>query len=336
MRHMLPHGPRIGAHLPLATGMVKAVDRAHEIGAEAMQIFTDNPTAWKRRAEPPRELAAFRQRLLEHDIGPVSIHASYLVNLAGSNTESFERSIDLLANELRHAPAFGARYVNVHIGSHLGLGVTAGIERLAEGIRRTILAADAPPDDTGAAQDHDAPDDAPARTTMLVLENSAGSGGGLGTNVHELARIAAAVSALGVPAERIGFCLDTAHAWGAGIDMSRPSEIDDLVATFDARIGLERLVMVHLNDSRSERGSRTDRHEHLGAGRIGPAGLAHVLCHPGLQDATFLLETPGMDEGYDAINLRRARALAAGVPMEPLPDGAFQLRGSARARTAPA
>ena len=331
---MLPHGPRIGAHLPLATGMVKAVDRAHEIGADAMQIFTDNPTAWKRRAEPPVELAAFRERLREHRIGPVSIHASYLVNLAGSHPESFERSIELLAHELRHAPTFGARYVNVHIGSHLGLGVAAGVERLAEGIRRTLQAADHPVA-TGTTPNA-APDDATAPTAMLVLENSAGSGGGLGTSVPELARIAAAVGELGIADDRVGFCLDTAHAWGAGVDMARPSAIDDLVAAFDGRIGLARLVMVHLNDSRSERGSRTDRHEHLGAGRIGPTGLAHVLRHPGLAHATFLLETPGMDEGYDAINLRRARALAAGQPMEPLPDGAFALRGSARARTAPA
>lgn len=329
---MFPDGPRIGAHLPLATGMVKAVDRAHEIGAEAMQIFADNPTAWKRRAEPPRELEAFRQRLREHDIRPVSIHASYLVNLAGSNVASFERSIDLLAHELRHAPTFGARFVNVHIGSHLGLGVAAGIERLAEGIQRTLRAVDQPTE-PGDATTHPAPTSAP---TMLVLENSAGSGGGLGTSVDELAAIAAAVSALGIGDERIGFCLDTAHAWGAGIDVGTPSAVDDVVAAFDDRIGLRRLVMVHLNDSRSERGSRTDRHEHLGAGRIGPAGLAHVLCHPGLRHATFVLETPGMDEGYDAINMRRARALAAGVPMEPLPDGAFQLRGSAKARTAPA
>ncbi len=346
---MLPHGPRIGAHLPLATGMVKAADRAREIGADAMQIFTDNPTAWRRRAEPPRELAAFRQRLRDHGIGPVSIHASYLVNLAGSHSDSFERSVDLLAHELQHAPTFGARFVNVHMGSHLGLGVTTGIERLAEGIRRTLHATDerSQSDPAGAdvatpataARDEEdvgaTPDGFAARPTMLVLENSAGSGGGLGTSVHELARIAAAISALGIPDDRLGFCLDTAHAWGAGVDMGSPAAIDDLVATFDARIGLERLVMVHLNDSRSERGSRTDRHEHLGAGKIGPAGLAHVLCHPGLAHATFLLETPGMDEGYDAINLGRARALAAGMPLRPLPDGAFRLRGSAKARTAP-
>ncbi len=329
---MFPEGRRIGAHLPLATGMVKAVDRAHEIGADALQIFTDNPTAWKRRAEPPPELAAFRERLREHRIGPVSIHASYLVNLAGSHPEFFERSVDLLAHELRHASTFGASYVNVHIGSHLGLGVTAGIQRLADGIYRTLRAVD----EASPSEDSPAGDARAARPTMLVLENSAGSGGGLGTSVDELAGIAAAVSALGITDERVGFCLDTAHAWGAGIDMGSPAAIDDLLVDIDHRIGLRRLVMVHLNDSRSERGSRTDRHEHLGAGRIGPAGLSHVLCHPGLAHATFILETPGMDEGYDAINMRRARALAAGRPLEPLPDGAFQLRGSAKARTAPA
>ena len=318
--------------------MLKAVDRAHEIGANAMQIFADNPTAWKRRAEPPRELAAFRRRLLELDIRPVSIHASYLVNLAGSNPQFFGRSIDLLAHELGHAPSFGARFVNVHIGSHLGLGVAAGIERVAEGVLQTIRLVDrqVEPDATaggdgspGATLHQDPP-------VMLVLENSAGSGGGVGTTIDELAGIATAVAARGVPDERVGFCLDTAHAWGAGIDVATPSALDDFIAAFAERIGLHRLVLVHLNDSRSERGSRTDRHEHLGAGRIGPAGLAHVLRHPGLAHATFLLETPGMDVGYDAINLGRARALATGVPLEPLPAEAFQLRGSAKARTAPA
>jgi deoxyribonuclease-4 len=334
---MLPDGRRLGAHLPLATGMVKAVDRAREIGASAMQIFTDNPTAWRRRAEPPRELAAFRERLREFDIRPISIHASYLVNLAGSNEESFERSIVMLAHELRHAHTFGARYVNVHIGSHLGLGVPAGIERLASGIERTLRAADEP-----VAAVPPVGVDTPLPTidapppAMLVLENSAGSGGGLGTSIDELADIAAALAARGIPDDRVGFCVDTAHAWGAGIDVGSPSGVDAFVAAFDDRIGVERLVLVHLNDSRSERGSRMDRHEHLGAGRIGPAGLAHVLRHPRLAHVTYLLETPGMDEGYDAINMARARALADGTPLEPLPAGAFELRGSAKARTAPA
>jgi deoxyribonuclease-4 len=324
MGSMLPDGRRLGAHLPLATGMLKAVDRANEIGATAMQIFTDNPTAWKRRTEPPKELDAFRQRTQELDIRPISVHASYLVNLAGSNTASYERSIVMLAHELRQAPTFGARYVNVHIGSHLGLGVATGIERLGEGVLRTISAADA-----------DAPA-APTAPAMLVLENSAGSGGGLGTDVEELASIAAKVAALGIPDDRVGFCIDTAHAWGAGIDLASPSAIDDFIAAFDDRIGLQRLVLIHLNDSRSERGSRTDRHEHLGAGQIGPDGLAHVLRHPRLAHVTYLLETPGMDVGYDAINLARARDLVAGTPLEPLPAAAFELRGSSTTRTAPA
>ena len=116
----------------------------------------------------------------------------------------------------------------------------------------------------------------------------------------------------------------------------RPAAIDAFLAAFDARIGLRRLVMVHLNDSRSELGSRLDRHEHVGAGRIGAAGMGHLLRHPGLAHATYLLETPGMDEGYDAVNIARARALAAGEPLDPLPPEAFHLRGSSRARSAPA
>lgn len=324
---MLPDGRRLGAHLPLAAGMVKAVKRAHAIGADALQIFTDNPTAWQRRAEPPAELAVFRARLVEDAIVPVAIHASYLVNLAGSDPASFERSVAILASELRGAPAFGARFVNVHIGSHLGDGVEAGTERLANGVAQ-VFAQVLGGDDGGSGGGDGA-------TTMLVLENSAGGGGGLGTTVDELAAIADALTARGLGRREIGFCFDTAHAWGAGIDVGDPVALDATFAEFDARIGLDRLVMVHLNDSRSLLGSRTDRHEHLGAGRIGAAGLAHVLRHPGLAGATYYLETPGMDKGFDAINLARAHALAAGRALDPLPSGAFDLGGSARARTAP-
>jgi deoxyribonuclease-4 len=259
--------------------------------------------------------------------------------LAGSNPDSYERSIGMLAHELRNAPSFGARFVNVHIGSHLGLGAAAGIERLADGIARTLVAVDARPTDDGLATDEGQTSTdglGAGEPVMLVLENSAGSGGGLGTSIDELAQIAAALAARGIEPDRVGFCFDTAHAWGAGIDVATPSAFDDTVAAFDDRIGLQRLVMVHLNDSRSELGSRTDRHEHVGAGRIGPAGLARVLGHPRLAHVAYILETPGMDEGYDAINLARARALAAGEPLEPLAAAAFELRGSAKARTAPA
>lgn len=303
--------------------MVKAVERAHAIGAGTLQIFSDNPTTWRRRAAPPGDQAAFRDALTARDLGPIAIHASYLVNLAGPEPTFFERSIALLADELRVAPGFRARYVNVHVGSHRESGTDAGIARVAEGIARVLEAANA---DGGSTLDRDAP--------MLVLENSAGSGFGLGTDIAELAAIADAVAGRGVRRDLVGFCLDAAHAWGAGIDLSDPATTDAFLDDFDLRIGLDRLVMVHLNDSKVERGSNLDRHEHLGAGRIGEAGLAHLLTHPRLAGATYYLETPGMDEGYDAINIARAHDLAAGRPLPILPPEAMTVRGS-RARTAP-
>lgn len=298
--------------------MAKAVERAYEIGATALQVFGDNPTAWRRRAEPPADLPAYRERLAARDIGPVAIHASYLINLAGPDKDFFERSVGLLTNDLRGAPAFEARYVNVHIGSHRDTSVASGIGRLASAVARILVDVDDTPE-----------------AARLVLENSSGSGFGLGTDVAELADIAEAISARGVADRRVGFCLDTAHAWAAGADLAEPDEVDAFLADFDRRIGLGRLVMVHLNDSKSERGSRLDRHEHLGAGRIGAAGLARILTHADLAGATYYLETPGMDEGYDAVNVARAYDLAAGRPLADLPPEAMTVRGS-RARTGPA
>jgi deoxyribonuclease-4 len=304
--------------------MVKAVERAAEIGASALQIFTDNPTAWRRRAEPPSELSAFVERSHHHDIRPIAVHAAYLVNLAGPDPDLFERSVEVLATDLRGAPSFGARFVNVHIGSHRGEGVPAGVRRVADGVARALAqAASEGPVDAAVAP-------------MLVLENSAGSGWGLGVDLDELAAIADAIDARGVPADRVGFCLDTAHAWGAGIDIGDPDAIDAFLTGFDQRIGRDRLVMVHLNDSRVERGSRMDRHEHLAAGQIAARGFAHLLRHPWLAHTTYILETPGMDVGYDAINLARAWALAAGEPLDDLPPEAFDLQASSTARTAPA
>ncbi len=305
--------------------MVKAVDRAHAIGASAIQIFTDNPTAWRRRREPSAQLAAFRTKSAELDIRPVAIHASYLVNLPGPDAATFERSVAMLAGELAGAPAFGARYVNVHIGSHRGTGVEVGTARLVDGIVEVLALADAIGDGT---------DGGSSERATLVLENSVGGGGGLGTSLDELATIADILATRGVRRSDVGFCLDLAHAWGAGIDVGKPAVVDAFLAGFDARIGLDRLVLVHLNDTRSALGSRSDRHEHLAAGRIPAAGLAHVLRHPRLIDATYILETPGMDAGYDAINMERARALWAGKTLRPLPKGAFELAGSARGRMA--
>ncbi len=315
---MLPNGRRLGAHLPLGHGMVKAADRAAEIGASALQVFTDNPASWRRRPSLPAELPAFRARLDARDVAPLAIHAPYLVNLAGPDPELRRRSADVLATELRVANAYGARLVNVHIGSHRGDGPAAGAERLALGIRSVLEAVD------GAAPD-----------VLLVLENGSGSGFGLGATLEELRDIDQAIAAAGVDRERYGFCLDTAHLWGAGYPIDTAEGVDTTLAGLDATLGLRRLHMVHLNDSRAEQGSNADRHEHVGGGRIGGAGLARMVLHPRLDHVVYILETPGMEDGYDAINIARVLDLAAGRPLPDLPPAAFRTRSS-KSRSAPA
>lgn len=313
---MLPDGRRIGPHVALGHGMVRAADRAREIGASAIQVFSDNPTAWRRRETLPAELPAFRARLADHGLAPLAIHAPYLVNLAGADPVFHERSVTVLAHDLEVAAAYGAAFLNVHVGSHGGDGPDAGIRRLAAGVAVALAAAPA------------------ASSVALVLENGAGGGHGLGVTLEELAAIADALGLAGVPEDRVAFCLDTAHLWGAGYRLDDPAVVDEVVDRFDALLGLGRLRMVHLNDSRAEPGSRTDRHEHVGAGRIGARGLARVLTHPGLAHVAYYLETPGMDEGWDGVNLARALALAVGDPLGDLPPEAFTTRSS-RGRSAP-
>jgi deoxyribonuclease-4 len=314
---MLPDGRRLGAHLPLGGGMVAAVERAQAIGLDTLQIFSDNPTAWRRRAEPPRELAAYRTCLADFGLGPIAIHAAYLVNLAGPDEAFHGQSVDVLRHELAVAPSFGARFVNVHMGSHKGTGLDDGIERIAAGIATALANVPAGPD-----------------AAVLVLENSAGGGGGIGVDVGEIATLLGAIAARGIAPERVALCLDTAHLWGAGHPIDTADGVDRLVGELADRVGLERLMMIHLNDSKATFGSRMDRHEHLGAGAIGAAGLARILTHPDLRHVTYYLETPGMDEGYDAVNAARAHDLAEGRPLASLPPEAMDLPGS-RARTGP-
>jgi deoxyribonuclease-4 len=315
---MLPGPRRIGAHLPLGNGMVKAADRAAEIGADAIQIFSDNPTAWRRRAAPPGELEAFRRRLDELGIWPLAIHASYLINLAGPDDDFHEKSVAVLEHELLAAEHYGAPLVNVHIGSHRGTGPEAGAERVATTIERALAKVG---------------DDAP--TPLLALENSAGGGFGLGSTVAELRLVLEAVAARGIPDRRIGLCLDTAHLWGAGYDLSDPAGLSAFLDELDDEIGVDRVAMLHLNDSRADLGSHMDRHQHVGAGRIGPAGMAAVLCEPRLLHVPAYLETPGMDDGYDAVNITRCRELMAGLPLAQLSEEALSMPGS-RSRSAPA
>jgi deoxyribonuclease IV len=327
MARMLPDGRRLGAHLAMGDGLVKAADRAVEIGIDALQIFSDNPTAWQRRATPNPETAQFRRVLDDHDVRPLAIHGSYLINLAGWDDTLRERSIELLASELLAARRLGAPVVNIHTGSHRGTTVDAGVTRLVDGVIRSF--------DAAAATAEEDPDLAGMLSPepIVALENASGGGWALGIDLPQWTAIARAFDRAGVDRARVGFCFDTAHLWGAGHDLADSAATDALLDGFDDAIGLDRLVLMHLNDTRAELGSRQDRHEHIGAGRIGPEGLAHLLTHPRLRGVTTILETPGMEEGYDAINVARVAALARGEPLAELPPEAFQLRGS-RSRAA--
>jgi deoxyribonuclease-4 len=300
-RPILPGGRRVGPHLPVGMGLLRLADRAAEIGATAVQIFSDNPTAWRRREALPPEVPAFRERLVELDLRPLSIHAAYLVNLAGSDDTLFEKSVEVMRHELTNAPAYGARFVNVHAGSHRGTDSEAGMARLVEGLARALSDAPGGPD-----------------APLVVVENSSGGGDAIGVTIEELAAIGEAAAARGLD-RRLGFCLDTAHLWGAGYDISTVEEVDRVLAEFDRLIGLPRLAMIHLNDTHSGLGSRHDRHAHLGDGHIGTAPLAYLLRHPALAGVAFYLETPRMEHGYDAVNMARVYDLVAGRPLTPAP-----------------
>ncbi len=300
-----PGAPPVGIHLGVAGGLLKAGRRARQVGATAMQLFSDNPTAWRRRAEPPADAAAFVAYAAEHRISPISIHASYLINLAGTAEPFASQSREGLIHELLRAPQYGASLVNTHIGSHRGQGHGAGVRQVAASVNAALAAT--------------------PLETVLVLENSAGGGDNIGSRIEELAEILDGVEASLAP--RLAFCLDTAHLWGAGYQIGTEEGAAAVLDRFEQLIGMDRLRLVHLNDSRSELGSRTDRHEHLGAGRIGSVGLGAVLRDPRLTAQTaVMLETPGADEGYDAVNMRRALQLFLGATeLAQLPPKAFRL-----------
>jgi len=303
-------GRAIGAHLPLGPGLDKAVERARTIGATAMQVFSDNPTSWRRRTDPPAGIERFRTSLDRAGVGQLAIHAAYLVNLASPDDEVRERSVATMVSELEMGARYGARIVTVHIGSHKGAGLEPGLDRAGETIARIL-------------ERVPATDDAP----LLVLEDSAGQGDTVGVTIGEIGTIIAAAERYGADPARIGVCLDTAHLWGAGFDLDDPAAIDRMLADLDATCGPERLSLIHLNDSRAGRGSRMDRHEHIGGGGIGETGLRHLVNHPRLANVPMVLETPGMDTGWDAVNMDRVRSLLNDRPLTALPEGAREVRG---------
>jgi deoxyribonuclease-4 len=260
---------RLGRHMPTNSKPVKAVQIAQQIGCNAIQIFASNPTGWRPAGDNRAVYAAFAQAVRACELDPVVIHAPYLINLASPDDFIWEKSIALLTWTLQRGALLGARYVVFHTGSHRGSGVEAGIARIVQAIARILP--ETPPE------------------VMLLLENDVGAGNSLG---HSFEQLGTMLGLLAEYAGRLGVCLDTAHLWGAGQDISSAAATELVLQQFDESIGLSRLKVIHLNDTSVALGSHRDVHARLGEGIIGEEGLRALLCDPRLNQVAVLLETP--------------------------------------------
>jgi deoxyribonuclease-4 len=274
----------IGGHVSSSGGIHTAIDRIEAIGGNAVQVFTQSPRMWRPTAHDPESLERFRERRREARVGYALCHALYLLNLASPDDELYSKSVTALLATVDVARAIEADVV-FHVGSHLGAGFDAGLERALPALARALEQA--------------------AGETWLLVENSAGAGGTIGRSVEELAAI---VDGLGRPAG-LGLCLDSCHLWVSGVDVSKRRAVDAVLAEVDERIGLDRLRALHVNDSATPLGSNRDRHANLGEGLIG-RGLRAFVSHPRLRALPLLLETPGQDgHGPDADQIRKLKEL---------------------------
>ncbi len=292
---------RLGFHVSVAGGLENAVRAAVRRRCSTAQIFTAAPVQWARRKIPAQEAARFRARLAQLDITPHFVHAKYLLNVCSPDPGLRERSIRDLARELKAAQGLGAAGVVLHLGSVGDDGtVEDGVARVAAAVDRAL----------------ERVPDGP----HLLLENSAGQGNMVGSRFEELAGIVA----LAGRADRVRVCLDTAHAFGAGYPLHTAPGLRKTLAEADATFGLERLALLHVNDSLAPLGSGRDRHWHIGRGEIGRKGMARILNHPRLRHLPYIMETPGTEQD-DLSNMRRVRRLirpALRPFLPPLPDWA--------------
>jgi deoxyribonuclease IV len=260
---------RFGRHVPASPAMLKAVELGHQLGCETLQIFVSNPMGWKPSADNLVRDRAFAQVARENNLYPVIIHAPYLINLASPDKAVWEKSVHLLRWTLQRGTQIGAKSIVFHTGSHRQTDIQSGIERIAEGIKRLLG------EDSGEV--------------MLLLENDAGGGDSLGWKFEHLRDVLSLVSDY---SHRVGICLDTAHLWGAGYNLSSFVSTRRVIQHFDTIVGANCLKVIHLNDTPVLCGSHRDIHERIGEGNIPLQGFQALLSDPLLEHCSVLLETP--------------------------------------------
>jgi deoxyribonuclease-4 len=300
-----------GAHVSAAGGISTAIDRAAALGCDAVQIFTQSPRMWRPTAHDPEQVARFRTRRHEAGIRAVACHALYLVNLASADDAILDKSVAALRATLETAAAIGAETVVFHVGSHLGGGFEQVLDRVVPPLRGLLeLTTD---------------------ELWLCVENCAGTGGTIGRSLDELAALHDALDRH----PRLGVCLDSCHWWASGVDVTDPAALGAAVRELDERIGLDRLRILHVNDSKTPLGSNRDRHDSVGKGLIG-AGLGTFVAHPAFQELPAVLETPGPDgHGPDAAEVKRLRRLHRQATGGSAPAGRRGRAGRADAKPKP-
>lgn len=277
---------QIGAHVSSAGGIDKAIDRAVEIGADSVQVFTQSPRAWRPTNHDPASFERFREKRAEAGIGSVLCHAVYLCNLAAPDPVVYERSVAALQNTTEVASSIGADVV-FHVGSHLGSGLEAGLEHVLPAMEVLL---------------ERCTDD-----TWLLMENSAGAGGTIGRSIEELATIHERLD--GHP--RLGVCLDSCHLWVSGVDVTDAAALDACLDELDSAVGLDRLRALHVNDAAAPFNSNRDRHANILEGELGEK-LGVFLSNARLQGLPAVLETAGPENhGPDANEVQKTKDLHA-------------------------
>ena len=271
---------KIGAHVSTAGGPATCFDRAEAIDAEAAQIFLTPPQQWRSSRVDEEQVKAFRERAKASTCTPVFVHGVYLVNLATADETMLTRSTSSLKSALTSCSQLGIQGVIFHIGSHKGQGLDVVFDQIC---KACVDVLEATPDDV-----------------QLILENSAGAGGNIGSNFADLGRIIRTVGS-----DRLKVCLDTQHSFAAGYDLSSAEGLETAMTEFEQEVGFDNLVAVHANDSKVELGAGRDRHENIGEGHIGREGFRRILHHRAFADVPFLLEVPGFGEakGPDKPNI---------------------------------
>jgi deoxyribonuclease-4 len=276
---------RLGLHLSISGSIDRVFDRAAKKGCNTFQMFSRNPRAWQSRRLTSKEIESFKTKQSRSEMWPIIIHTPYLLNLASPKESVYHKSIKVLQDELQRADKLGVPYVVTHLGSHLGYGKREGLGRIVDAINDAFSTV--------------------RNDVVLLLENTAGSKNSTGSSFEDIGHIICGAE----ERSRIGVCFDTCHAFAAGYDLVSKGAVEHTLRRFDDIIDLDELKLVHLNDSKGGLGSKIDRHEHIGMGKIGETGFTNIL-KSRLGQLPLILETPIDHRRSDVENLRKVRELA--------------------------